>query len=113
MLEKLITTLLLFSGESLGIYVEIIAAKNAGALGDILIKMIICMFLAVFSLVAGYVVGIKYFQNIWIVGVISITSIIIVEPIMTYLIFHEMPNRGALIGLVLGILGFIVSITVK
>ena len=52
--------------------------------------------------VAGYMTGFKAFKNIWIVSVISIASILLVEPIMNYFIVGQLPTRGALVGLVLG-----------
>jgi drug/metabolite transporter (DMT)-like permease len=58
-------------------------------------------------IVAGYMLSYAAFKNIWIVSVISVTSILFLEPLLTYLFFHEMPGRGAAIGLVLGVLGFL------
>jgi hypothetical protein len=55
----------------------------------------------------------KYLENIWVVGAVSIASIVVVEPIITYLIFHELPGRGALIGLILGILAIISALFLK
>ncbi|MEM5778032.1 MAG: hypothetical protein QXK49_00160 [Candidatus Aenigmatarchaeota archaeon] len=61
-------------------------------------------------LILGYIFGFSSFKNIWIVSIISITSILISEPILAYTFFHQMPTTGALIGLVFGVLGFISTI---
>jgi hypothetical protein len=50
--------------------------------------------------------GLKIFKNIWIVSVISITSILIIEPFIAYFIGGQLPTKGAIIGLVFGVLGF-------
>jgi hypothetical protein len=55
-------------------------------------------------------VGYRVFKNIWIVSAISITSILITEPILNYLIFHELPTKGALAGLILGVIGFVLAL---
>ena len=58
--------------------------------------------------------GVEYTNgNIWLISVASITSILIVEPLVAYLVFHEMPTRGTVIGLILGVLGFISTLTIK
>lgn len=57
-------------------------------------------------LIGGYMIGYNAFRNIWIVSVISVTSILIVEPVLAYTICRELPTRGALIGFVFGMVGF-------
>ena len=64
-------------------------------------------------LITGYFVGFGAFKNIWIISVISITSILIIEPVLAYTIFHQLPTKGALIGLILGALGFISTMFFK
>ena len=49
--------------------------------------------------------GFKAFKNIWIVGVTSITSILIAEPILALTIFQQVPTRGAVIVFILGGIG--------
>ena len=105
--------MLLFFGESLAIYAEVIAAKNISSFGSTLLKMSSVMILAGISLVAGYMLGVKYFQNIWIISAVSIASIIIMEPFITFLIFQEIPSRGALIGLILGIAGLLSALFIR
>jgi hypothetical protein len=53
--------------------------------------------------------GYRSFRNIWIVSALSITSILIMEPLIGYLVFQQLPTRGALFGLLLGAAGFLVT----
>jgi hypothetical protein len=112
-MEKILTIALLFFGESLSIYAEVVAAKNIHAFGSTFLKMSLLMAIAGIALIAGYMLGVKYLQNIWVIGAISIVSIIIMEPIITYSIFHELPSKGALIGLVLGVFGLASALFIK
>jgi hypothetical protein len=64
-------------------------------------------------LVFGYAMSYVAFKNIWIVAAISITAIFIIEPILAWTMIHEIPTRGAIIGLVLGALGFLSSLLIK
>jgi hypothetical protein len=110
-MKKIIPIMLLFLGESLCIYSEVIAAKNITL--ATFWKMFGLFTLSGFLLVSGYMIGVKYFHNIWIVGAISIVSIIIMEPLITYFIFQEFPSRGAFIGLILGVLGLLSALFIK
>ncbi|MCL5435757.1 MAG: hypothetical protein M1275_01620 [Patescibacteria group bacterium] len=105
---------LLFFGEALAIFVEIGAAKKyyggTAIFPHLFLQMFALITLADGFLIAGYMLGIRAFQNIWIVSVISLTSILIIEPTLDYLIFAQVPTRGALVGLVLGVLGFISAV---
>lgn len=110
---KIIPLLLLFVGESLAIYAEVIAAKNIQTFSSTFWKMSALMTLAGLLLIAGYMLGLKYLHNIWIIGVVSITSIIIMEPLITYILFHELPSKGAFLGLILGIFGLFFALFIK
>jgi hypothetical protein len=112
-MQKIIPILFLFLGESLAIYSEIIAAKNINSFATTFWKMSGIMALAGLLLIAGYMFGLKYLNNIWVVGVVSIASIIIMEPIITYALFHELPSRGAFLGLILGMLGLFSALFIK
>ncbi|MBI2452125.1 hypothetical protein HYV50_03545 [Candidatus Pacearchaeota archaeon] len=61
-------------------------------------------------LLSGYMFGYSNFKNIWIVSVVSITSILFTEPVLAYVIFQELPTKGALIGLIFGMIGFIFAL---
>lgn len=62
-------------------------------------------------LVSSYVIGYGQLKNIWIITAISIGSIIVVEPVLTYLLFHQIPTPGAMTGLALGVLGIVASLS--
>jgi len=110
---KILALIFLFLGESLAIYAEIVAAKNIAHFSDTFFKMAALMTIAGIFLIAGYMFGVKYLSNIWAIAAVSIASIIIMEPIITYGIFDEFPSRGALIGLVLGSLGLVSALFIK
>jgi hypothetical protein len=112
-MRKIIPILFIIFGEALAIYSEVIAAKNVNNFLPTFLKMSCIMMIAGIFLILGYMLGIKYFDDIWIIGVISITSIIIAEPIITYLIFSELPSKGAIIGLILGVLGLLAALFIK
>ncbi len=105
----------IFLGETVAIYAEIFSSK-ASSLGSgfswlIFGRGLALMIFGCLLLLLGYIFGFKTFKNIWIVSVISITSILIAEPILNYLIFQQLPTKGALMGLILGIIGLILSLT--
>lgn len=110
---KFIAIGILFVGEALSVYAEMVAARSHSApeqhFFTIFIKGFIVIGLAGAFLIAGYMIGYKSFKNIWVVSALSITSILIMEPLIGYLIFHQLPTRGALIGLVLGAAGFLAA----
>jgi hypothetical protein len=112
-MKKIIPIILLLAGESLAIYSEVIGAKNINNFQSTFWKMFGLMAVAGLFLIAGYMFGMKYLNNIWVVGAVSIASIVVVEPLITYLIFHELPSRGALIGLVLGVLAIFSALFIK
>jgi len=62
-------------------------------------------------LIEGYMLGYTAFRNIWIVSAISITSILIVEPLLAYDLFQQLPTKGALVGFVAGIIGFAAALS--
>ena len=107
--SKILVILLILVGESTVILAEMLAARkyaSASPFLSIFLKMFLISIVGGGFLVAGYALGFKNFKNIWIVSVISITSILIMEPILIYLIFHQLPERGSLIGFIFGVLGF-------
>ncbi len=115
-MKKIIPLVFLFLGESVAISSEIIAAKNVQSLFHSFWRVLGLMALVAVAgvfLILGYMLGMKYLQNIWVVGAVSIASIVIVEPVVTYLIFQELPGRGALIGLVLAVLAILSALFIK
>jgi hypothetical protein len=112
-MKKLAVILLLLTGESIAIYSEMIAARDVENFTPTFWKMFGVITIAGFPLILGYMLGVKYLHNIWAVGAISIASIVVAEPIITYFIFHTLPTRGPLIGLVLGILAICATLFIK
>lgn len=112
--SKTLVVVLIFFGEALAIYAELIAAKNHSLASEPVLSTFFKMFPFIVAggglLLAGYILGFKSFQNIWIVSAISITSILVIEPLLDYTLFQQLPTKGALIGLILGVIGFIVTL---
>ncbi len=106
---KVTALLLIFLGESFAIYAEIRGAHTFSIMNESFLSVFVKMFpmfvLGAACLISGYILGYRAFQNIWIVSVISVTSILLVEPTLSYLIFHQFPTRGAWIGLACGVMG--------
>ncbi len=109
------TIILIFFGEFIAIYAEVAASKhfslNQTASG--LLRGIFMFIVAGVFLVVGYALGFKAFKNIWIVSVISITSILILEPVIDYFVFNQLPTKGAGIGLILGAVGLYLALFYK
>jgi hypothetical protein len=114
-MQKLVAVILLFFGEALAIYAELYAAnKNiSGFDKGLFVKMTLLMAVAGAALIAGYMFGYKSFSNVWIVIALSVGAIVIIEPVIAYLLFRELPTRGAVIGMVLGVAGILSSVLVK
>jgi len=107
----------IFIAEAASILSEILAAKYYADPGASFWKIFIrlslyTLFFASF-IIAGYMFGLRYFKNIWIVSVISITSILIAEPIIAFTVFRQTPTKGALLGLIFGFLGFASTLLLK
>lgn len=112
--SKIIALTLIFLGDALSIYAEIIGARGSSAVSQpsaqLFMKMFLLIALGGGFLVAGYMLGATVFRNIWVLAVASITAILIVEPLIIWMIFHQAPTAGAAAGFTLGILGLILSI---
>lgn len=67
--------------------------------------MIFLMFIAGCLLLVGYWLAHKYMGSLWPIYIVTITAILILEPIIIYFITGETPNLGARIGFVLGVTG--------
>lgn len=114
-MQKGVAVILLFLGEALAIYAELYAAKKNVSLFDkeLFLKMFLLMAVAGGALIAGYMVGYKLFSNVWIVIALSIGAIVVIEPAIAYFLFKELPTKGAMIGLVLGVVGMLSSAFIK
>lgn len=114
---QILTIVLLFFGESLAIYSEIAGANRVESQKKISNKtfwwFFVLITIAGLPLLGGYFFGILAFKNIWVVSVVSIVSILIMEPILAYLIFKQFPTSGALIGFILGSIGLAATLIIK
>jgi len=115
--SKIFAIILILFGEMITIYAEMLLARNnflnSPSLSKIFWQPFLIMVIGGTLLITGYFIGFGAFKNIWIVSVISITSILIIEPVLAYTIFHQLPTKGATLGFVLGALGFIVALFIK
>jgi hypothetical protein len=114
-MNQILTGLALFFGEVLIISAEMWASKffNPARSWEVILPATVVSIVGVCLLVYGYTFGYQAFKNIWIVTAISIAGILVVEPLVAWLLFREMPTTGAFIALVLGVIGIMTSIVVK
>ena len=109
MYMKLVAVLLVFFGEAFSILAELAASKGVAANSSNYLSIFFWASLLVVvggaMLVGGYMLGYLHLKNIWIIAAISVGSILVVEPIVAFILFRQMPTLGATIGLILGALG--------
>jgi drug/metabolite transporter (DMT)-like permease len=105
---------LIFAGEALSVYAELLGAHRfvvgQHAFLGIFLRMFGLIAVAGGLLIAGYLLGYLSYKNIWIVSAFSLCSILIVEPFISWWIFHQLPTRGAFVGLLLGLVGLLFAI---
>ena len=63
----------------------------------------------VFTVLIGYLYGIKVFNNIWLVTLTSWTAVVVSEIILARLVFKTVPEDTVLVGFVLVLIGFVVA----
>ncbi|UWU83286.1 hypothetical protein N2605_27735 [Bradyrhizobium yuanmingense] len=110
---KIVAVAAIFLGEALSILAELMASRQFGKTGGDL-AMLWPMFLLVslggILLIFGYALGYMYLKNIWIIVAISVGAILVVEPMLTVLLFRDVPTVGSLIGLLLGTFGALAAL---
>ena len=98
-----------FLGEALYIYGQMLGAKgdylNSQPFWNVFLKAFLIIAIAGGTVLFGYMLGINVFKNIWVVSVISITSILLMEPILAWVFFKQIPTPGAIVGFILGAIG--------
>ncbi|TWB89463.1 hypothetical protein FBZ93_116182 [Bradyrhizobium macuxiense] len=112
-MSKLVAVGAIFVGETLSIIAELVASKQFGKAGEYLTTLLPMFLLITIGgtlLVCGYALGYMHLKNIWIIVAISVGAILVVEPILTFLLFREVPTTGSLIGLAFGALGTLAAI---
>jgi hypothetical protein len=114
-MNQIIAGLALFFGEVLIIGAEMWAARYFDSTKPwaVIVSSFIVSIIGVILLICGYTYGYQTFKNIWIVMALSVAGILIVEPLLAWFLFHELPTTGATIALILGIIGIVLSIVVK
>jgi hypothetical protein len=106
-----ISLLLIVIGEALSIYAELYCGKllASPARGSYWIWAgnVGLVTLGAWGLMAGYGIGMSAFRDPWIVPVFSITTILLLEPILVFALYSTTPSWRAVGGFVLGSLGLI------
>ena len=106
---KILGIISVFLGELFAVYAETFGVRQQ-LFSSGFWKIVLFMTIGGILLVMGYILGYKGYQNLWIVTVVSITTLLIAEPLVIYIFFNQIPTTGALIGFILGILGLIAAI---
>lgn len=113
---KLLILASIFLGELIGVYLEISLAskfETVGSFGEVgkFILLLTPLFVISFLLLLlGYIYGYRSFNKIWIITIVSWSSILLVEPILNYFIFNELPQGRILISGILAIVAIVISI---
>ncbi len=104
---------LMVLGEFCAIYSEVAAARLAHTgnttWADLALPVLIMCFAGI-CLIGAYWLGYVAVGDIWLITVVSVTSLLLLEPLVIWAIFHEQPGRGALIGFCLGALGMLSAV---
>lgn len=104
----------IFLGEVLVIFSEQIGAKMYGVDGSSFLTgfsyALVPALIGAVLLVVGYMLGVKYHHNVWAVTALSLSSILIVEPLFNYFYIGHVPELGSALGFVFGLLG-VVAVT--
>ena len=117
-MDKLILQILvlatLFIGESFYLYSEMFVARHSasGTFGSKIfaIAMLLVMIGGMLFLLAVSKGIIAFDRNIWIIAVMSIAAIVIMEPVLAWIFFRQIPSIGAIIGFILGVIGLLMAV---
>lgn len=103
-------------GEFLFIFFEIFFAskfKDAGSTSQIVTYLLwAAPVAAIFSglILWGYIYGYRTFEKIWIITIISWSAILVIEPLLNYFIFKELPAGKTLVAGLLAVAAIVISI---
>lgn len=113
-MRSVLPLVLLSMGEAVYIWSEMMIAHTLKQprLNDNLtiVRMTVVAIVAGLVIIAGYYFGYKNSKNIWLVTATSIGAILVTEPVISWLIFHEKPTVGAAVGLIFGVLGILSTV---
>ena len=104
---------LMVLGEFCAIYSEVVTARLAHTPGQswqAFALPVTLMCIAGLFLLGAYWLGYRAVGDIWTVTVVSVISLLLLEPIVVWCLFQEAPGRGALIGFCLGALGMLSTV---
>jgi hypothetical protein len=110
---KVLAVLVMFLAESLCILGENMVAgrvKAGQSVADYWPLMLVVTILWGVALSAAYGIGMKAFGRIWTVSVVSLGAIVIAEPTIVWLYWHEAPSHGEVVGLLLGFAGMLAAL---
>lgn len=102
---KILSLVALFFGEALCIYSEMLVARGSSWGWTFFL-----ITLAGVPLLYGYRTGYEAFGSMWPVMVISIVSILLVEPVLVWGMFQELPTKGTFAGFCCGALGLYLAL---
>jgi len=105
-MNKLGAVTLIFLGEAIAIWAELVIAKY-GYSKSFWLTSSIGIFGAGTLLLLGYRSGYLAFKEIWTVTVISVCSIAVLEPMLIWVLFMDLPNMKQVLGLLLGLGGIL------
>jgi hypothetical protein len=101
----------IFLGELLVIFSEQIGAKMYGVEGSTFLTgfsyALVPALIGAVLLVVGYMLGVKYHHNVWAVTALSLSSILIVEPLFNYFYIGHTPALGSGVGFFFGLIGIL------
>jgi hypothetical protein len=112
-MSPILPALAIFFGESLVIASELWTARYHGTAAGNVPAAIAASVAGALLLVLGYTLGYRALGNIWLVTALSLSSILVVEPTISWLLFREVPTLGAAVALALGVAGMAVALTVR
>jgi hypothetical protein len=113
---KLLPLLAIFAGEVIAIFLEIYLAhrfETQGSFGEVARAVVFLLPVAALGvglLLLGYIYGIRSLRQIWLVTVISWSSIVLIEPVLNYWFFRELPGARTVIAGFLALAAIVISI---
>ena len=106
---KIFSIFLVFFGELLAVYAETFIIKYKLFSGNFW-KLFLLITIGGFLLLVGYYLGYKAYQNLWVITVISIVTLLITEPLILVVFLNQTPTVGMLTGFALGIIGLFLAL---